>query len=232
MLRKLAPYLWIIPFLSFLGGYLLLSYYYRAKSIATPNLIGKPLDKALLLLNEYNLLVRVIEKREDSDLAEGIIVNQIPTAGQTIKTNQVMYVTITQKKGKPPIPNFCGTTKEYAQEIAHTYGLNLLLYSLETEAPENICLAQSPMPQTLSGDMPVRLYVAHYTQKPVIMPNFKGKTVDDVVSFLSLHDITPTILSASSNTQSDALVVDQRPLPGSLVTFNQSKPLSVQLQVA
>jgi len=66
------------------------------------------------------------------------------------------------------------------------------------------------------------------------MPSLKGKLLPDVLSFLNLYGITPTILQSASATTIDShnlTVLDQRPIAGTILFIEEKNPLIVQLQV-
>ncbi len=237
MLSRISPYLWVTPFISFLLGYAAINFFHHNKKIATPTIIGKTVDKALITLNEQNLTARIIDKRDDADLPEGTILAQVPVPGTIIKTNQTIYITISQKKCGSVTPNLRGKSQYEAQALVEQQMQKLLTYSIPADAPDNSCIAQFPQPGTLCSEKPIIVYVARANTKPVLMPSFIGKSLDEIVAFLSLHDIVPTIVHTrhyenDANHQcTQCMVVDQRPLPGTLVTLGSDKPLPVQLQV-
>ncbi len=66
-----------------------------------------------------------------------------------------------------------------------------------------------------------------------IFPDLRGRTVDEVASFLEPYGITVSVVNydvESVAKKDSSLVKDQRPLAGSLVDLN--KKLSVQLTVS
>jgi len=237
MLSRILPYLWITPFISFLLGYCALTFFHHNKKIATPAIIGKTVDKALISLNEHNLTARISDKRDDADLPEGTVLAQIPVAGTIIKTNQTVYITISQKKCGSITPNLRGKSLHEAQALVEQQAQKILAYTIPADAPDNSCIAQFPQAGTLSSEKPIIVYVARANTKPVLMPNFIGKSLDEIVSFLSLHDSAPTVVHSRrfendvNHHCTQCMVVDQRPLPGTLVILNADKPLPVQLQV-
>ena len=74
------------------------------------------------------------------------------------------------------------------------------------------------------------LYLSANNHKPFIWPDFRGRELDEAVSFLEQHEYSPKIIH---NTQKNdgTFIIDQRPIAGSLIDLqNDTKPL-VQLYI-
>src|SRR5690606_10040621 len=59
---NIKNYLWIMPFWSFLLGYIFIQWFFRIGNITTPHLIGKHLHEAVPLISQYNLNLRIIKQ--------------------------------------------------------------------------------------------------------------------------------------------------------------------------
>jgi len=57
---KLNSFLWIVPFISFIGGYFFLSLWFWQQPIKTPNIIGYSLNQAATILAQQQLNFRII----------------------------------------------------------------------------------------------------------------------------------------------------------------------------
>lgn len=230
----LTRFLWIFPFISFFGGYLIISLISTTKTIQTPALVGQSLDKALVILSQKNLNVRVVGHKDEPELAEGTIISQTPQAETPIKEHQALYIVIARKPAPLEIPDLKHKPVDEAAALIESKLLQTKICSLPTDMPTKQCVAQYPQSGMAVTDQTIVIYTQQ-NQKPVIMPNVKQKSVDEVVSFLALHGITPDILhvqpTAPGHTCYHCTVTDQRPLPGSLIVFSPDKPIKVQLQV-
>lgn len=227
--------LWLMPFASFIFGYLLVSFLHTQPVLQTPALIGKPLDQAILILSQLNLNIRVVGQKEEAQLPEGTILSQTPAAGSTIKAQQSLYVTIAKKPLPLAMPLLIG--KSHTQAIAELEKLSLQakIYHISSDQPEGTIIAQFPEQGLSTHEQPIILYAAKDPEKPIIMPNFKQHPLEQVISFLELNGITPTILHtpvAPDHRCTTCVVIDQRPLAGTFFKRSKDKPLQVQLQVA
>ncbi len=231
---KLSRILWLTPFLAFISGYIFISFISSAPVLKAPALVGQSLDKAALLLSQKNLNMRIIGHKDEPDLPEGTIVNQTPTAGSSIKEHQALYLVIARKPAPLQIPDLKNKTAPEAAKIVEGQSLHAKTISLPTDIQKQECLAQYPCPGMAATDQQVIIYTAQ-NQKPVIMPNFKRKSVDEVLSFLQLNGCTAEILHATplqpGHQCTQCIVLDQRPMPGSLLVITSDKPLKVQLQI-
>jgi beta-lactam-binding protein with PASTA domain len=96
-----------------------------------------------------------------------------------------------------------------------------------------MCFAQSPQPDEPLEKNRVILYVSSGNNKPIIWPDFIGQSIETVTTLLDMHSIKPYIIDDTihSHTNKERIVIDQRPLAGTLLTLDEKKPLSVQLRI-
>jgi eukaryotic-like serine/threonine-protein kinase len=229
--------LWVIPFLSFISGYFFLNFLHHNKTIKTPSLLGQSVEKALVLLSQQNLNLRIIACKDEPDLPAGTILSQTPSADKSIKEHQALYVVVSQKPCAPLIPNFNTMLGPQVIKIGQSKEFNVRLYPIPMDGIESQCIAQFPEPGVPdNGDKTITVYTIACATKPKVMPNLKNQPLDDVVAFLTLNGIQPTILYDQANngllSSHIYVVTDQRPLPGSLLIITPEKPPQIQLQVS
>ena len=230
----LSRFLWITPFATFILGYLAISFISSVPTLQAPALIGQSLDKAAVILSQKNLNLRIIGHKDEPDLVEGTIVSQTPSPGSAIKEHQALYLVIARKPMPLQIPDLHHKTAQEATKIIEGQSLHAKIAALPADYQSEHCIAQYPAPGMAASDQGVIIYTAQ-NQKPVIMPNLKKKSVDEVLSFLQLNGCTADILHATptqpAHQCNSCIVLDQRPLPGSLLIITPDKSLKVQLQV-
>lgn len=230
----LSRFLWLSPFASFIIGYLLMSFLSGSNTVKTPALVGQQLDTAAVILSQKNLNLRIVGHKDESDLPEGTIVSQTPSAGTAIKERQSLYLVIARKPAPQQVPNLRNKMASDATKLIENQSLQPKVIALAADTATNQCIAQYPSPDMASADQSVIVYTTQ-NQKPVIMPNLKKRSVDDVLSFLSLHGATAEILHTQPTPPGhqcyNCMVTDQRPMPGSLVILDSQKPFNIQLQV-
>jgi beta-lactam-binding protein with PASTA domain len=223
--------LWTLPFLSFITGYLCISMLIPTQEITTPSLIGTQLHDATTLLADKKLNVRILRQQEDASLAHGTIVYQIPAAGQKIKTNQSVFLAISCKPMIPSTPRIMGSTRNDIDMLARSQQLRIQYIFVSSTLPKEYCVAQEPSPNTSLTQDPIIAYLSDGQETPVLFPQFNALPVHEVQNYLNHIGITPTITYVNPSQQENAMVIDQRPLAGSIITLNSRNPAYVQLLV-
>lgn len=222
----------LLPFICYLAGYFFCAQLLNNRIIITPSVMGMPLQQGVMLLSKKNLRSLVIKEREEVSVACGTILDQIPHAQQQIKENQVVYLTISTQPTQIT-PSLLAHTAEQIPTIAQQEGLNIRLHHLPVPHTQGQVFGQ--FPHAGSNRMPgqsVIAYSAITTPKLFIWPNMQGKDLATVQNFLSHYQIKPTILTVDRSTpKDDALIIQQRPVAGSLITLSSLGSLVVQLLV-
>lgn len=231
---NIARFLWLTPFISFVLGYLLLSLVSPAPVLPAPALIGQSLDKAAVILSQKNLNLRIIGYKDEPDLLEGTIISQTPSAGSAIKEHQALYLVIARKPLPLQMPDLQNKTAQEALKIIESRSISAKVAPLPSDNQNQQCIAQHPASGMAITEQGIIIYT-NQNQKPVIMPNLKRKSVDETLSFLQLHGCLAEILHSIPSQQdhqcNNCIILDQRPIAGSLLIITPEKPLKVQLQV-
>lgn len=236
MMKHAISYLWTIPFLSFLGGYYVMSTLYTNKTIPTPSVVGMQLNQAVRLLSDQQLNVRILAEKEDADLPAGTIISQNPPAKSLIKPNQSIFLVVSTTPQPTHVPRLIGCTEAEIEQIAQKQNIRYKIYPLECKYPANTCCAQWPAPGSILDTHPLILYMAQNKHKPILMPDLRGHSVPAVADFLTNHDMVPELMHHPSVPDghicsSACIVTDQRPIAGSLVPRENAKQLHIHLQV-
>lgn len=190
-------YLWVIPFVSFLLGYLTIQLIFQPKSFKTPSIVGKNLQDAISILSKNQLNIKFIAEKEDSELPHGTILSQKPISGLAIRPNQSVYVTISKKPDKNQCPNLLNKKSEEISRILQNKKLQNRVYYLQSHHPKNSCIAQYPVPDSEIKNGIVTTYICNGQKKPVLFPDFKGKKLDRVLEFLKNNGIKAEVIDAT-----------------------------------
>ncbi len=244
---NIKNYLFLTPFLSFITGYCIMQQLFHTSETITPHLIGKQVHEILPLITQHKLNIRLIDQKEETDVPEGIILNQTPTAGTAIKANQPLFLVTTKKPLATRAPQCIGTHLKEITTQLQTTGIHPRIYYVSHAYPEKICFAQSPQTDEPLEKNKLILYVSSGNNKPIIWPDFAGMPLHNVIEFLNSYNIQPHIINDKPQAQSapstelrinsalakedEYVVTDQRPFAGTLLTIDENKPLSVQLRV-
>ncbi len=216
-------FLWILPFLSFLGGYQLLRMLSHVEEVEVPAVVGLHMHDAIKNLSFHRLNVRILAEKEEQDLPEGLILTQTPAAGKKVKPQQSIFLVTTRQPPKPRAASFFGLTKNEAQALAQQRGLTLKYAELESMLPQGTCIAQSAEPGAELPDKTVAVLFSQGSSTIRLFPDIKGKSLEEVTSFFQPYDIQVIV----SPPVSSGIISDQRPLPGTLIDLK--KPPTVHL---
>jgi len=140
----IKQFLWLTPFICFLGGYLCLFFFIEQKTLQAPSIVGLPIGRATVILSKQNLNIRIIAQKDETWTKQEIILSQNPKPGCTIKANQSIYCVISKPAADILMPNFIDKHRKEIKSWCKQHGLSLRSYYFETNHPENICFAQYP----------------------------------------------------------------------------------------
>lgn len=222
--------LFILPFLFFIAGYLITSSLFYIPSIETPSVVGKPLDEAFSILSHHQLTIQLLDQKEDADLADSTVLAQIPASGQRAKYRQTVFLSLSKQPPLCVAPLVQGKQLADIEQEARLLKLRLKKYFLESVYPTNSCIAQIPIAGEPIPDKTIIVYISKGDTKEIIWPNFKHKPLDEVVNFLAHHGITPQIIESPLHEPHEpTMVIDQRPLAGSIISLDSKHIPIVQL---
>ena len=213
---------WLMPFLSFIGGYQLIRLLTHTETIRVPAVVGLHMNDAIKILSTDLLNVRILAEKEDPDLHEGTILSQTPEEGTLVKTQQSIFLVITKKPAKSRAPQLRGLTCEQAQTKAAQAGIKLTSSTFESPFPRDRVIGQSILPDRDVKHKALMIYCSEGSTPLRIFPDLKGRTVEEVVSFFALYSGTVNVQG-----NRDESIKDQQPRAGTLVDIR--KPLTVQV---
>ncbi|MCF7799764.1 PASTA domain-containing protein [Candidatus Babeliales bacterium] len=202
-----------------------------------PNLIGKKLQASINILSKNNLSLKLLKEQEDPDLEEGILLDQIPKPNQKIKPNQHIFVIISKKPQALSIPNFIGKNKSDVISQATKIGLSPKIFWLNSNFPIDTCMAQIPSPNTPVKNDDIILYLSQGNSDMFVMPNFQYCPILKLKELCNKKNIKLDIVPKNSPQnlfedfyiKKDLIVVEQRPIAGSILDLN--KKLYIQVMV-
>lgn len=224
--------LFIAPFISFFLGYFIISHYFFAAKIIVPSLIGKQLSDCAPSLAQQKLSLRFLSEREDLNLPEGTIIEQIPAAGQTIRPQQQILIITTKKPKTPSAPNCYGLDQEAIQQIAQKDGLSIKEIHIP-QKKEGICYAQSPSKHQIMNNKTLTIGLGKKEQTFVIMPNLYEQSVQQICQLLKKTNIKLEIFyqhqQIAPQECQEYLCISQNPIPGSLINSSNSTILQIEI---
>jgi len=230
--------IWILPFLSFSLGYIAVGRLFKPKEFETPSIVGKQLIDAVSILSQQNLNIRFLAEKEDADIPHGTILTQSPQPGRKIKANQSIFTVISKKPTQIPCPRVINIHIDVIAQTLAAKKIRNKNYFLPSIYPHNNCIAQFPSPGIMLKKNNIITYISAGNKKPILLPNFKGKNIVEVVEFLNKYNgIKPEIIHTPSHDlihyyDETCSVIDQRPLAGSIISIDSKKPILLHLKAS
>jgi hypothetical protein len=232
---NIKHFLWILPFFCFIGSYFVFHYLLAPPPLMTPALIGKQLQDAVQSLSDHTLNARIVSQKEDNDLAAGTIISQIPGPCCKIRAHQSVFLVVSKKAPLKKAPLLLQQDRKTVERIATEQEIVVKIHYLPSHYPHNICIGQIPSFKEPLPENRITAYLSSgATTKPVILPDFKKHPVGEVTSFLTENNIKFHIFHAKPTNPTHeckhCLVIDQKPLAGSLIDLKKSLTLQLYAQ--
>lgn len=122
-------------------GFSLKSYTHFGEEIKVPDLTGKSLTQAEQIINNQMLRYQVVDSVYIEGKEPGIVVEQDPPVGASVKEQRTIYLTIT--KGNAPqvkLPNLIDMTLRQATQVLQNAGFSLGKVIPRTDLAVNVIL--------------------------------------------------------------------------------------------
>lgn len=233
---KLAVYSAIISSILLLGllgfiGYKLGVQYMPASSDAiVPNLVGKTEDDAQNALTKLNLSMKVKDRRADDTVAPGVIIEQSPSAGITVKMPNEVEVVISLGKKDIVIPYV--EKKDYREakiELEQVGLVPKLSYEASDTIPINfITRTNPPVGSTVKQGTEVELFISNGPGiNSFLMPNLIGKTENQAKKILLENKLVYGQVNYQDNPAPYGTIVAQSVAPNDAVTEGSSINLTL-----
>ena len=227
---KIADFTWLVPFLCFIAGYIVMQQFFPIAVVIVPSVVGKQVHEVLPLLSSLCLNVRILDQKEEAEMPEGVILSQIPSPGKHIKAFQPLFIVTTKKPATLKAPSCVGLPVAQLLDSVKSLGITVRMYSLAHQYPVGLCFAQCPSAGEALEKNRLIVYISAGDSKPVVWPSFVGYSLEAAEYFLDNYGIKPLVVGMAVH-KDQSVIVDQRPFAGTLLTLDEKKPLSVQLRV-
>ena len=223
----------LLPFICFFAGYYLTSHFFFNTKLVVPHLTGKQLSECAPSLAQQRLSIRFLSEREDANLPEGTIVEQIPAPGQNIRPQQQILLITTKKPETLKTPNFLKLNKNTIQEISEKIGITPKYITLATSHNKEYCLAQTPRQDEPNPEKKVTLILNQIKQDYVIMPDLLESSVEEIQTILKKYNIKLDVFYLGQKVTISSCLeyqcINQSPIAGTLL--NLKNPPIIQIEI-
>jgi serine/threonine-protein kinase len=198
----------------------------ETRPVAVPDVEGIPEQNAVGLIEEAGLEA-LVQRTDDLDVKQGLVISQDPQAGDRIERGNNVTIVVSTGKPKVRVPNVVGQSRDAAVAELADAGLEVNAVGVNSLRPVDEVLAVSPKAGTeLVVGSTVRL---NYSKgpKPVTVPNVVGSAYETAES--QLQGVGFAVAREEVDDEADAgIVVGQSPAAGT----QQGKGSVITLQVS
>ena len=218
-------YIWgsmvVLFLMAFAWAFFSFGNFWSSKNIEVPNVVGKPLAQAELILKKENLRVSVDEIASDK-VPVGQVISQTPQAGANVKEQRIIHLTVSKGGSVLLIPELKGMTLDDARSQLEKLGLRLgaVEKGNDEALPYGTIISQTPLSGSSAekGTM-VNVVINDHQEK---VPSLVGMTLSDAKKALAaLHLTAGKITAADSGINAEDpnnLVIAQSPSAGTAVS--------------
>jgi serine/threonine-protein kinase len=195
--------------------------------IAVPSVLDKPEDEARQILTDKGFKVAV-ERKENSDVAEGLVFDQKPAAGAKIDEGSTVTISVSSGAAAVPVPNVIGKTEEEARQILRDAGLQVQTQEkADDKAKPGFVIDQDPKEgQEAPKDSTVTLTVSTGPDAAPV-PDVSGKTVQEATAILTQQGWRVSQQNESSSEVPKNRVIRTEPSAGTKVAKDETVTLIV-----
>jgi serine/threonine-protein kinase len=204
--------------------YVCFNFFIRGRSVSTPNLIGRPLDKAKAICSDLGVSLVVDPGTRNSDKIEtGNVVwqNRTPGATNLVKRGTDIHVELSAGPLVLQVPDLIGQSARTA--LLRLSQLNLKLDSVahvDSAAQQGIMSEEPPKGTVVAAGETVSLLVGEQpTPLPYVMPDLIDRPLDTVRPALESRGLNVSNVKFESYPGiADGIIIRQFPLRGSAVS--------------
>ncbi len=181
------------------------------RDVTVPDLSGKPLLEALNILSKMNLGMKQDGAENNASVPIGTVLRQQPPAGMAVREGKIIRVTLSQGGESIFTPDLVGQSLRSAEIALRLNGVSLgeVQSRPSIKFEKDVVLSQDPKSKTIIGkNSMVHLTVSDGPPKDgsILMPDFAGKTLNDVNAWAKDLNITVESTVEESPQENDVVL--------------------------
>lgn len=179
-----------------------------------PTLIKKTEAEAIETCDRFDLILLVNTRVSSEEVPEGIVYEQEPKSGNTVKAGDTIYVSVSAGMPLIDMPQLTEISLEDAKTMIARYGLVLSDVNYEySDLPDGMVIGQYPDSGTAveNGDN-VEIWVSGDVGERETMPSFIGTDVSAVIDQITSMDFAGILVRfVPDSTEQSGTVINQLP---------------------
>ena len=198
--------------------------------IEVPSVVGKEMMKALALLGEQDLSLKLMGEKYSSQAPEGIIISQFPAPGTKVHKDREIRVFVSGGARLVITPSLVGKRKREANIYLAQRGLRIGIVSYSyTQIPQEEIISQDPSPQTETDvEKGINILVSLGAKNlQFYMPDFVGSKIEEVRELCDKLSLKIGKIKESPSLGEEGAVLYQSVSPGTVVDSETPIELTV-----
>jgi len=205
---------------------------HNRKEVIVPDISGKSASNALQSLSENNLAMKIGGYEFNDSVPIGTVLRQVPSSGATVREGKIVKVVFSQGGESVFIPTLIGLPLRNAELLLRQRSLLLgeVTESYSLKADRGMVLSQDPKPDTSVTKNTMVQAVVSAGAPPagiIIMPDFRQKKTEDAYQWSAETKINFDVVEDGSSFFPSGTVVDQSPVPDTVVYPDSKVKLTV-----
>jgi eukaryotic-like serine/threonine-protein kinase len=215
------------------------------KNVTVPNVSGKSYDQAVDLLSNKHLYVKKMTVQDDQR-PTGIVINQNPISGESVKINSTVILYVSKGPAKEEVPEYIGYDKSTVEQLLKGNQYKDVVWNpiASDTVPAGQVISQKPDPNTTIIPSETILELTYSTGPEMVsVPDVTGKTQSDAQTALENAGLTVNFQDGDySDTVKQGSVLSTDPVAGNQVQKNstitvylskgpQAQPISTEVSI-
>ncbi len=199
-------------------------------SISVPELTGKTVEEAQKRAEAQDLKIDVVDYEESDEFKAGEVIDQNPPAGEMVRKNTKIELTVSRGSDESIVPNVIGLTEKDASRLLEESGFKVKIKDVENTQTKGIVVKQTPdAGEKMKSGGIITLEVSDGKGKEEgTVPNLIGMTKTDARAAIIDAGFEVGNISEESNSQHSAgTVIDQQYSAGSELEKGKSISFTV-----
>jgi serine/threonine-protein kinase len=203
----------------------------KGNEVEVPEVVGLPLEEAIVVLEERGFESAANEKRPDTLYSEGMVVEQRPVGGSKVKKGRLIQLVVSSGEESVRVPYLLGLTLEQATSIAQRR--NFEIEQVDTvqsdTVPAGRIVAMKPDPEIrVAKGTKLRLYIsAGPIDKNIPVPNLIDLPLEQAKEMLEADSLVLGEVRRMEVSGKGGIVILQSPDPGVFVGAGDTIKLTV-----
>ncbi|MDH3225133.1 MAG: PASTA domain-containing protein [Gemmatimonadota bacterium] len=192
-----------------------------------PDLRGVSIDQAVSVLADSGLVLTRVDSVRHPRVDSGVVLGQRPLPGPTALPGAEVRITMSMGPEVRPVPDVTRMRGDRASLVLSASGFAVSIDTVDSNTPAGRVVSVEPAPETrlpLPGDVLLRVSRG---PPPFPMPNVTGLDEEDARRTLTALGLVISEVEARLSLRSPGEVLEQSPLPDSIVELGSAVRLTV-----